>query len=1546
MNHKRHFPRGFQHRVKQSDASQFTSSSIDNKAVDNKAVSHIYSIRRNSLFSYTILTFCIVIGSLLAGQPLHAAPTVQSDTPPADVAASASTPATAIQQLQQQTEGTVTVAIHPTLGTVRLVQISEENDLMASQAFDAETALTSALLVAKADSFFASHGALFGLDPAITALAIIDEEEDSYGYRRLVYQEMYRGVPIFGAQLHSHFNAQGQLTAVNGVSVAGSQLQNAKLNTTPTLSAEEAKALAINAVQVSGHELAGHGFSGQSFSDQRISGDTLRAKAATLTIYQSGLVQGAPGRLHLAYRVEVVDEPNLVRQFVFVDAHSGAILDNFSGIHALEREVSEGSLGNVVWDEGQGHSDPIPGGWAGGNSSQVQAWNDEITGAKEAYNFFGSITNGGRLSYDGAEAVMRTVNNDPMIQCPNAVWDGTSANYCNGVTADDIVVHEWAHAYTEYTSDLIYAWQPGALNESFSDIWGETADLINDGRGTDVHTPRTANSCSTFSGATGGDNSTRWLAGEDASSFGGAIRDMWNPLCYENPGKVSDSAYLCTTDDFGGVHINSGVPNHLYALLVDGGTYNGRTVSGIGLTRAAHLFWRTQTAYLTAVSDFADLADGLTAACNDLTNKPLFTLSTGGPSTWGVAGETINSNHCAALATAIDAVELRLAPSQCNFEPLLDPDAPPLCSGSQQPITIDLQQWENGLGDWQVGRDKVAAPAQFDIPNWSVVGGLPDGRAGKAAFGPDPLRNGDMCQQIDVSGVIYLQSPTMTVPAYANTLRIAFDHWMASENAYDGGIVQFRVNGGAWSPVPKSRFLFNAYNSNLAFPNESNTNPLAGLDAFTGSDAGSVQGSWGQSQIDLTGLASAGNTLQLRFDFGLDACTGLVGWYVDDVHTYTCADPNDLGIRQQAPTASVLPGETVTFQITVDNDGQPPTTNVTLWDTLPTTVGYIETTQQGPVSFTQISNAPNLAWHVDQILGSLTSTLNVKVRVNSDLNQDQSIVNRATISADNDGTANNNSAESTINVVVPRLGFAENSYQVEEGESVMLLIAANQVNPYADMVVNYSMSAESAEAGSDYTNNSGEIRVTSTMSNAQLTIPTIEDRDRENDETFRVTLSASRGAQLTTATTTVTIVDDDHPGVAISPLVGLTDETGKSATFDLLLNTMPTADVTVSATSNDESEGVPSGALTFTPENWDKAQQLTITGIDDSIDDGEQSYNIALTVTSDDGEYAALNLPALALVNQDNDFAALTLDVAIDEPGPRVGNVVTYTYMVTNSGNVTVSELSGTDTFFGALNIAPTILTPGARASLILTRTTVISDLVGAIHQATTVTALSAGGNLVQAKVSPLVNLLDVGLHLTATVGIDGFGDPCTGSHQLQVPQQTTIVRCYGVQNTGVVTLTPHTIVDSHIGTLMEQIAYPLLPGASFHFTTTETVDSTSISDILWRAGVDYTPPAEEPAFDEPLFLGRAAVVTVTVSSASDDLDKDGIPDNIEGVGDPDRDQIPNYLDTDSDGDKLSDKEEAGDNPLQPRDRNGNGIPDYLEFGSGLTEIFMPVIRR
>ena len=128
--------------------------------------------------------------------------------------------------------------------------------------------------------------------------------------------------------------------------------------------------------------------------------------------------------------------------------------------------------------------------------------------------------------------------------------------------------------------------------------------------------------------------------------------------------------------------------------------------------------------------------------------------------------------------------------------------------------------------------------------------------------------------------------------------RISVDHWVATEFQYDGGNIKVSVDGGEFELIPASAIDFNPYNSTLDSADVGNTNPLAGEDAFTGTDDGGSSGSWGQSHITLYDIAQAEETIQLRFDFGVDSCIGVTGWYVDDVEVYSCSaelPPSDCG---------------------------------------------------------------------------------------------------------------------------------------------------------------------------------------------------------------------------------------------------------------------------------------------------------------------------------------------------------------------------------------------------------------------------------------------------------------------------------------------------------------------------------------------------------------------------------------------------------------------------------------------------------------------------
>lgn len=727
--------------------------------------------------------------------------------------------------------------------------------------------------------FLAEHGEVFGLRDATVELELLSEVSDHFGFWHVRYRQVYHGVPVFGSDLRSHFDRAGRL-----ISISASTVPIDELDPVASVLPERASRIAETVVARA--------------RDGRRPVTDLRTVAAELVMFRTGMVQGVPGHNHLAYWVEVVDDQRSAREFVFVDAHTGKVLDRYAGIHhGLDRKIYSGGFAAefLVWEEG----DTLP--FSGTDQDSI---NDLIDFTEDSYNFFLTLSNGTHPSFDGADSTMFSVFDDPALFCffgPNASWNGVWTGYCEGTTADDVVAHEWVHGYTEYNHGLIYQWQPGALNESYSDVFGEVVDRLN-GAGDDLPDASRASdgvACSLYNpSAPGTDDSLRWLVGEDAYAFGGAIRDMWRPECHDNPGRVSSSDYWCSVDDGGGVHTNSGVPNHAFALLVDGGTYNGRSISGIGLTRAAHIYWYAMTTFQGPVTDFADHADALEASCSALVGIDLPALSTD-TATPSSSGIVVATSHCEEVADAIAAVELRSEPTQCGFEPILEHDPPALCAGLGAKQTISLTDWESGLGGWSVGTRSITNPGTFDTPDWAVVSDLPGARAGMAAF-VENIQGGDCDTDVE-SGVLYLESPEISMPLGTEVARIAVDHWIATELYYDGGNLKVSVNGGPYSLIPQSAFDVGPYNDTLALFTpllELSDNPLAGEDAFTGTDGGQPGGSWGASHASLYGLAGAGDTVRLRFEFGIDGCGGVEGWFVDEVEFYSCADelpPSDCG---------------------------------------------------------------------------------------------------------------------------------------------------------------------------------------------------------------------------------------------------------------------------------------------------------------------------------------------------------------------------------------------------------------------------------------------------------------------------------------------------------------------------------------------------------------------------------------------------------------------------------------------------------------------------
>jgi hypothetical protein len=187
--------------------------------------------------------------------------------------------------------------------------------------------------------------------------------------------------------------------------------------------------------------------------------------------------------------------------------------------------------------------------------------------------------------------------------------------------------------------------------------------------------------------------------------------------------------------------------------------------------------------------------------------------------------------------------------------------------------------------------------------NWRWTESVPEGSFTGAMWAINSSFIGN-CQpgDDDQSGVLYLESPVITLPYFVSEATLVFDHYVETENGWDGGNLKISVNGGSWDPVRSSAFIFNPYNSSVIDTvlvdevEQQNTNPLAGEPAYTGVDQGELSSTWGQSQIDLGVFVSGGDSVRIRFDFGNDGCTGVEGWYVADFKVLT----------NEAPELSVL----------------------------------------------------------------------------------------------------------------------------------------------------------------------------------------------------------------------------------------------------------------------------------------------------------------------------------------------------------------------------------------------------------------------------------------------------------------------------------------------------------------------------------------------------------------------------------------------------------------------------------------------------------------
>ena len=262
--------------------------------------------------------------------------------------------------------------------------------------------------------------------------------------------------------------------------------------------------------------------------------------------------------------------------------HNGQMASNSS----IDTEVD-----GLLWDSLMEDDNNI---W---NAPNQASGVDAHVYAGKTYDYLLSDLNINSIDDSGNSMISTVEATGSNIEC-NAAWNGTKVHYgiCNSHLpysgALDVVAHEWGHAVTELTgSDLLYEKESGALNESFSDWIGTAVEHAN--------------------------GETNWTMAEGINT----IRDIANPNNFWQPDTYKGTFWIdvdnCTpaqSNDYCGVHTNSGIPNKMFYLLSEGGVHNNISVTGLGINIAIQIALDANIDYWTTTVDFMNARLGMILA--------------------------------------------------------------------------------------------------------------------------------------------------------------------------------------------------------------------------------------------------------------------------------------------------------------------------------------------------------------------------------------------------------------------------------------------------------------------------------------------------------------------------------------------------------------------------------------------------------------------------------------------------------------------------------------------------------------------------------------------------------------------------------------------------------------------------------------------------------------------------------------------------------------------------------------------------------------------
>ncbi|MGD8641028.1 MAG: Calx-beta domain-containing protein, partial [Gammaproteobacteria bacterium] len=209
-----------------------------------------------------------------------------------------------------------------------------------------------------------------------------------------------------------------------------------------------------------------------------------------------------------------------------------------------------------------------------------------------------------------------------------------------------------------------------------------------------------------------------------------------------------------------------------------------------------------------------------------------------------------------------------------------------------------------------------------------------------------------------------------------------------------------------------------------------------------------------------------------------------------------------------------------------------------------------------------------------------------------------------------------------------------------------------------------------------------------------VTVTGVDDDVADGNQPFTVQLAPAVSSDgvydgIDPTDVPVTNNDNDTSGIDVSAISGNTTEAGGSATFTVVLSSAPIADVTIGITSSNTNEGSVAGisSIIFTPDNWNTVQTVTVTGVNDDVDDGDQTYTIVLAeAVSTDSGYSGINPDDVSVTNIDDDIAGFIVG-DISGNTTEAGGSATFTVTLTSEPTAAVGvDVSSSDTTEGTVN--------------------------------------------------------------------------------------------------------------------------------------------------------------------------------------------------------------------------------------------------------------------